>query len=276
MSETAADTVARFAADLRELRHVGGHPTLRSLSAHTGISKSVLSEAFAGRRLPTANTVRRLAVLFESDPRVWVERRDALARAARTPVRPAAPVRRGRGRATWVAAAAVALVTVATVAASAGSSMMASRGTDVPSPLSLDFSRVLPDIPPINGANPLRTDCAADASPVRSEVIADGLISVSLVASTRCRAVWGVAALLNAGSRAVAPPGVISLEIYPANDRFGGQARRALETGETSYTRMLVAPVIDDGVCLSVTLTRSDGGESTFDSAVCADASALR
>ncbi len=77
----APDSIGAFASDLRELRHGAGNPTLHALARRTLISKSVISEAFAGRRLPTENTVSRLTGALGADPEQWVERRASLSQA---------------------------------------------------------------------------------------------------------------------------------------------------------------------------------------------------
>ena len=51
------DSIARFAADLRLLRVAAGSPTLAHLQHTTGISRTVLSDALAGKSLPSARTV---------------------------------------------------------------------------------------------------------------------------------------------------------------------------------------------------------------------------
>lgn len=73
-----ADSIAEFAAALRALRLEAGSPTLSRLQHETRISRSVLSEAFAGRRLPSARTVDGIVRIFAADGGAWVRRRDAI------------------------------------------------------------------------------------------------------------------------------------------------------------------------------------------------------
>ena len=54
------DDVSAFAADLRRLRLHADNPTLTRLQHTSGVSKSVLSEALAGRHLPSVRTVDAL------------------------------------------------------------------------------------------------------------------------------------------------------------------------------------------------------------------------
>ncbi|GAA1469863.1 helix-turn-helix domain-containing protein [Microbacterium thalassium] len=90
MTDAGADTKERFAADLRKLRLDGGNPTLKRLQDETGISRSVLSEAFAGRSLPTARTVDGVVRVCDGDTASWLDRRDVLAGLAVPPPVPAA------------------------------------------------------------------------------------------------------------------------------------------------------------------------------------------
>jgi transcriptional regulator with XRE-family HTH domain len=79
--------VEEFAQDLRQLRHANNFPKLTTMQSHTGISKSTISAALKGDRLPSEKTVRALASLFGADTEEWLRRRRALDRrtpAART------------------------------------------------------------------------------------------------------------------------------------------------------------------------------------------------
>ncbi len=111
----AEDSVAAFASDLRGLRAKAGNPTLAALTSATGISKTVISDAFAGKKLPTQNTVGLLAEALGADPITWLERRAALAPGASPattlPVRPA--------RRTVPVRAAVAIAAASAVLAAA-------------------------------------------------------------------------------------------------------------------------------------------------------------
>lgn len=64
-----------IAAELRAQRRRDGDPTLSALSRRTGISKSALSEAFSGRRLPSVRTIETLADDMGFDPVPLVMRR---------------------------------------------------------------------------------------------------------------------------------------------------------------------------------------------------------
>jgi len=258
------DSVFRFAADLRGLRHSRGNPTLESLATSTRISKSVISEAFVGRRLPTANTVRELTRIFGADTSEWLSRRAALAASfAQAPAPPSpAPPRRRSGRPAFVAIAATVLA-AGVIAAGAGS-LPSSHSTPSPSATPL---RDLPVVPPINGADPFQTSCPADAQVVRQRSVADGLLSVTLMYSSRCEAAWAVATVGAADAENTA----VSLRLYPTGDRFGGQARSTIADGVVTRTRILTATVISDGVCVEVSLARPGGASIVYDPPLCAD-----
>lgn len=61
------DSVERFAADLKKLRVAASAPTYDRLHNATGISKSVLWDAFAGKSLPSARTVAGIAEACDGD-----------------------------------------------------------------------------------------------------------------------------------------------------------------------------------------------------------------
>ena len=84
-SASGADSIAEFAAALRALRLEAGSPTLSRLQHDTRISRTVLSEAFIGKRLPSARTVDALARVLNADGNFWVRRRDALAAVLASP-----------------------------------------------------------------------------------------------------------------------------------------------------------------------------------------------
>ena len=75
-------SVDSFAAALRALRRQAGEPTLVALSAQTGVSKSVISEALSGRALPSERTVFHLVRVLGGDPDSWLAQRGALDPAA--------------------------------------------------------------------------------------------------------------------------------------------------------------------------------------------------
>lgn len=59
--------VEGFAHHLRQLHAAAGAPSTRQTAARTGYGKSTISEAFAGRRLPTWQVVEKLAAALGAD-----------------------------------------------------------------------------------------------------------------------------------------------------------------------------------------------------------------
>ncbi|MDI9891041.1 MULTISPECIES: hypothetical protein [unclassified Microbacterium] len=75
------DSVARLASDLRLLRVSAGNPTLSRLQSESGVSRTVLSDAFLGRGLPSVRTLASIVQTCGGGPvDPWLERRDALTR----------------------------------------------------------------------------------------------------------------------------------------------------------------------------------------------------
>ena len=74
------DTASDLAADLRALRLRAESPTLAKLQHDSGVSRSVLSSAFAGRQLPSARTIDRTVRALGEDSTPWIARRDAIAK----------------------------------------------------------------------------------------------------------------------------------------------------------------------------------------------------
>jgi len=64
--------------ELRRLRAENGNPTLQALAQRSGVSKSVLSEAFAGKKVPSERTLLAIAHAFGVDGTELVRQRRAL------------------------------------------------------------------------------------------------------------------------------------------------------------------------------------------------------
>ena len=235
------DTLGRFAADLRELRHTSGNPTLQSLSLTTHVSKSVLSDAFAGKRMPSANTVRRLAQALDADEEAWERRRERLTAAVSDRLRESVAPPRRRSiplvTALWIFAATAFLAVVTSTAIA--------NAFDIRLPKPGELARTLPDdVLPVRGADPMRTACARDASAERSEVQGEGTVLLTLLHSPSCEAMWAHATILRGGE------GVLTVEVFPASDRYGGLAKRRSAMGSTSvHTGMVKGPALREGVC---------------------------
>jgi transcriptional regulator with XRE-family HTH domain len=72
--DVGESSLLRFAADLRRLRQKAGSPTYRKLAERAHYSAATLSEAAAGRRLPTLSVVVAYVEACDGDVRQWTER----------------------------------------------------------------------------------------------------------------------------------------------------------------------------------------------------------
>lgn len=70
----------KFAQQLRELRAAAGNPSLRELASQTFYSPGAISEAFAGRVIPSAPITRAIVYALEGDITEWEERRESALR----------------------------------------------------------------------------------------------------------------------------------------------------------------------------------------------------
>lgn len=76
--EPENDSPAAFSVDLRRLRLAADQPTLDTIAREAGISRTILSETFNGKSLPSARTVDRVVRYLGADPEPWLERRERL------------------------------------------------------------------------------------------------------------------------------------------------------------------------------------------------------
>jgi WD40 repeat protein/transcriptional regulator with XRE-family HTH domain len=67
-------SLLKFAADLRRLRQKAGSPTYRNLAERAHYSAATLSEAAAGRRLPTLSVALAYVEACDGDVRQWKQR----------------------------------------------------------------------------------------------------------------------------------------------------------------------------------------------------------
>ncbi|WP_197517558.1 helix-turn-helix domain-containing protein [Microbacterium karelineae] len=232
---SAPDSVALFAADLRDLRSRADNPTLERLAHRTHVSKSVLSDAFRGSRLPTATTVAQLARALRTDPAPWLERRERLVSAPPHTI-PARrrPLRARRRRLAYAVAAGAALLTII------GTGVWTAQGT---TPRDGRDLRTLPTlVAAIGGADADRTTCAEDAVVVASELRLNRSVRIELLRSESCRSAWGRATHLLPVSGAE-----LDLRIHPADAPYGGHAEHASGTDGDVTTPMIARDV--DRVC---------------------------
>lgn len=250
--ESVRDSVQKFAADLRHLRLDADSPTLARLQSETGISKSVLSEAFAGRQVPSARTVDGLVRALEGDSRAWLTRRDALLSppaplVSDVPVvADAAPSRLVTRRATsWIAAAAFLLGIIVSAAVTLALVPVVyppeAAGPDGPS------ARITVE----TGANPALTECVDDARVATSDTRTDNSL-LEIVWSDACQAGWGRVTRYDG----LANGNAVTIAIYPQTSPTGPDRQEATEHDvQGAYTMLVVRPSPDTLLCAEGSFT---------------------
>ena len=256
-SQTATvDSVRQFASDLRELRLQAGNPTLVSLAGTTGVSKSVISDALAGRRLPTQNTVVALVAALGGDRQEWTGRRDALdpkhgegARVSNvvdsTPGRRMLPLR--------VAILAMALVASVSVI---GTSLVWNAIRPPVATIEAEGAGGVKYLDYADGVDPMQTICREDAVIAASEERLDGDVLVQMMYSNQCMALWGRVTRYDGE----AAGNSLSMLIYPAIDLESerNQERSAVDL-QSVYTTLMIEPNVEARVCGIATVSK--GGE---------------
>jgi len=270
-----ADSVAQFVADLRKLRLAAGSPTLARLQHETGISRTVLSEAFSGRQLPSTRTVDGIARACGGDPAAWIDRRDALAQARRaataasaeavtttgaaeaTPTadaeRTASIPRRTAGwlmAAAFLVGAAVSGATAAVVATQILSVQAAGAA-----------GNGAPQIEVASGEDPALTECVDDAQVVSGDTRADNSL-LEVVWSDKCQAGWGRITRYDG----LAMGNTVTIAIYPETAPHGPDRQEATEHDvQGAYTALVVRPSPETLLCaegsFTVDGTRIDLGD---------------
>ncbi len=76
------DPLVAFARDLQALRKQAGNPSLVMMAEHSGLSTATLSNAHAGKKLPTWATVNGYVLACGGDPESWSARWESLRLAA--------------------------------------------------------------------------------------------------------------------------------------------------------------------------------------------------
>ncbi|GAA4680139.1 DUF2690 domain-containing protein [Frondihabitans cladoniiphilus] len=296
---TAPDTVEQFARDLRHFRLEAGNPTLAGIEKATGVSKSVVSDALAGRKLPSARTVRAVVSVLEGDVGAWLGRRDALerptpavgvgprdapadasseARASSPAPAPQAPNdatgrgdRRREPRRIRLGAA-VALVVLAfvvgvgaTTAVGLGmSSRTSAAGTPTAESSSGTATSGAPHVVVKVGADPADTACVKDAVVAASETGALGT-QLQIVWSASCDAAWARITRYDNASEG----NEVSAQIFR---KASPQASDRQETTEpdvdSAYTTLLVRPTPKTTICATGSVTVS-GSTVDFGHEIC-------
>ncbi len=252
------DTKEQFAADLRALRLEAGKPILTALAHTSGISKTSISDAFAGRKLPTENTIEYLVPALGGEVGPWLKRRAALdprpverlgARAGKRPQR----------RISMLAALSIA---VAASLLSAGvtsviwSTSFSQNASDSAHSPTTDGPTASKDyLPYEDGVDPMQTICREDSVIAASEERLDGEVLVQMLYSKKCMAVWGRVTRYDGN----AAGNSMTMTLYPATDLESerNQVRDAFDV-QSLYTWMIIEPDIDARVCGIASITNGD------------------
>jgi hypothetical protein len=255
------DSTAEFAADLRALRLDAGSPTLARLQHEAGISTTVLSDAFAGRTLPSARTVDRIVRALGGDSVEWVRRRDALGStiaetgsvASRDP-RPRTVRRRTAAlmmAGTFLVGALVAGlvswgVSTTAVAQAATAASAAARHQILDAPLSPHAQ-----INVRNGVDPAMTPCVNDAKVATSSSRADNTL-LEIIWSNKCYAGWARITRYDEKFSGNS----MTVAIYPETAPQGPDRQTATEPNvQSAYTTLVVRPSPRTRLCAVGTIT---------------------
>jgi DNA-binding phage protein len=281
-ADETADSIAQFAADLRKLRLDAESPTLAKLQSDTGISRSVLSDAFAGRQLPSARTVDGIVRACGVQPHAWIDRRDALAgraavaasapaasgdtagageelveRASTRPLDAAARPSMSRRAAAWLAAGAF----VVGVAASAVTTLVVAPLVLPATPAAAQADEPQAQIAVTTGEDPAATACVDDARVATGDTRADNSL-LEIVWSDKCQAGWGRITRYDGAYAG----NTVTIAIYPQTSPDGPDRQEATEHDvQGAYTTLVVRPSPDTLLCAegsyTVDGTRIDLGD---------------
>lgn len=255
-----ADSADALAADLRALRLRAESPTLAKLQHDSGVSRSVLSSAFAGRQLPSARTIDRTVRALGDDPAPWVARRDAIARSTGVDVdaideestapetREARTVSRGRAAllagVAFVAGFAVAIAASWAVGASIVQQVQAAAA-DAAQKAIEDAGNPRAQITVLNGVDPGLSPCVNDAKVVTSEMRTNNT-KLEIIWSNKCYAGWGRVTRYDdkvSGNS-------ITVSIYPETAAQGPDRQTATEPNvQGAYTTLVVRPTPETRLC---------------------------
>lgn len=274
------DQVAAFGADLRALRLEADSPTLVHLQNVTGISRTALSDAFKGKKLPSARTVDRIVRVCGGDPAEWVARRDTLAAAmsdtsaAEAPaaaegvpdVEDASPAPATGGfiaaRTAWLLAAiafvlGIGLSVGASTFVTAG--MLESARAEAHADGAEQARKELTESPinpraqinVTNGVDPALTPCVNDAK-VAASSPRDNHTLIEIIWSNKCYAGW---ARVTRYDEKISGNS-ITVSIYPETAAQGPDRQTAVEPNvQGAYTTLVVRPTPQTRLCAVGSIT---------------------
>jgi len=209
MTQQPPDSVALFAADLRELRRDAGDPILEALAVRSKHGRTTLSKAFRGKELPTRNTLIAIVSALGGDEDEWLQRWTRLRLADVESVADDHPKTRRSRTVRMVIEWHTALVGAVCLAAGAGIGVAAAGspgGSSSPTP---QHVAVTPGDDP--WAEPA---CQADAARQTFATRADHYL-VEIFWSPTCDAMWGQVTRFDGGIQGNSLSAAISVGFQP-------------------------------------------------------------
>jgi len=283
-SEPNDDSITRFAADLRALRLSAGSPTLFSLQHTTNISKTVISDAFRGQKLPSARTVDRIVRALDADPVPWIARRDTLNQPAGTEeeaslfaesaetgtvtAHPIASVRRRTAVLLAIAAFVAGLVAAGGISYAVADTLVHQVRDDAVA----QTKKEILDAPVsqhaqinvTNGVDPALTPCVNDAKVVAAENRTDNT-KLEIIWSNKCYAGWGRVTRYDGKAEGNS----VTIAIYPETAANGPDRQSATEPGvQSAYTTLVVRPSSQTRLCAAGSITL-DGASVDLGDPIC-------
>lgn len=245
-AKSAGDSARQFAADLRKLRVEGSNHTLARLQADTGVSRTVISEALAGRHLPSARTVVAIVLACGGEVHEWLERRDALTSGVANTAESSVP--RLTLRAQSVSRRFAVLLAAITFVAGAAASALA-IALIAPNTVLLDERTTAVVV--TNGEDPALTPCVDDAVVATGDTRADNSL-LEIIWSESCQAGWGRITRYDGLGKA----NTVSVAIYPESAPNGSGRQEATEHDvQGAYTTLVVRPTPDTLLCVEGSFT---------------------
>lgn len=274
-----------FARTLRDLRESAGNPTLEAMARRTSISKSVLSDAFAGKRLPTERTVAGVVGALGGDVDDFVARRAAIdptVRAGFAPVPdgfagPTPPAARTglTPIGIWLAVAAgvvglvvgalgTTILRPAPVEAAPATVQLAAKAPAASAPSPAPTTTRGPRVVVTSGQDPADTPCVDDAAVAASEERPHHT-QLQIVWSDACQAGW--ARITRYDGKAAGNE--VSASIFRQLAPTGPDRQDTTEPGvQGAYTTLLVRPSADTRLCATGSITL-DGRSIDLGAPVC-------
>jgi len=264
-----ADSIERFAADLRRLKEEHDDTlTLGALAQLSATPKSTLSAVLNGKKLPTEKTLGALVAALDGDAQAWLDRRENLrlasmgiaADAIAGPLaaqpddgeRPPGP-RAPRPSSAWLRPRwlMVVLLAVALAVGSGAGAVITWRATAPANPWDPGIVHT--------GDNPaFYPKCLDDAKVDAAETRQTSYL-LEIIWSATCRAGWGRITRYDGRSQG----NRIAVTTYLQADPDGPSTQRSDDAdAQSSYTYLIASHSIDDRICVKGSVT---DGATTID-----------